>query len=282
MANKARYSPYDIYILGSGMVGYRQMTPETQAALEKSEVVYLVHGQEVVKEYIERELTENVVSLVKEYEPEEQRTRTYERMAETVLSGAEEADGPVSFLLYGHPMIFVSPAKKILTEAPERGLDVEILPAISSMDCLYTDLELDPAANGIQMFEATDLLLRKFELNPDVPAMLWQIGSLETMLYSTASSKPERFTRLREYLEQFYPETHTISLVRTATYPITESERLDFELRNFEQMHDKVNATQTLYIPPVRKRPVQDEELYQQIQSEEHLRKITNPEENTI
>lgn len=282
MSQQRRRHPYDVYVLGAGMVGYRQFTRETEAALEKSETVFLVHSQEIVAEYVEREFTDDVISLIDEYEPTVRRDETYERMAERVLETAEEADDPVSFLLYGHPMIYVSPADYVLEEGPERGLDVQALPGISSMDCLYTDIGLDPAANGIQMFEATDLLLREFELNPDVPAMLWQIGSLETVLYSTAPSRPERFTRLREYLEQFYPEDHTLSLLRTATYPITDSERVDFELRNFEDVHDEVTATQTLYIPPVRERPVQNEELSEQVTSEEHLERITYADQNEV
>lgn len=144
------------------------------------------------------------------------------------------------------------------------------------MDCLYADIGFDPAENGVQMFEATGLLLREFELNPDIPAMIWQIGALESAIYTTAASKPERFTRFRKYLERFYPPDHTVSLLQTATYPISDSQQIEFEIGEFETMADQITAVQTLYIPPVRKRPVQNEKLAELTESADHIKTITD------
>ncbi|MFB6173943.1 MAG: SAM-dependent methyltransferase [Halobacteriales archaeon] len=267
--------PYDIYVVGTGMVGYRQLTREAEAALRKSERVYLVHYQTLVREYIEDELGTEVVALTEEYTVGENRANTYERMADRVLEGAAAADGPVSFALYGHPMVFVSPARWVREDGRERGFEVKVVPGVSSMDCLYADIGLDPAEHGLQMFEATDLLVREFELNPRVPAMVWQIGTVGTVLYSGADSSPERFTPLREYLQRFYPEDHTAYLLRTATYPITESEQIAFDLDEFEAIHDRVNAVQTLYLPPVEDKGVANEAMLDRLTSEEHLETIT-------
>ena len=48
--------PYDVYVVGTGMVGYRQLTREAEAALHRSDRVYLVHYQALVERYIEEEL----------------------------------------------------------------------------------------------------------------------------------------------------------------------------------------------------------------------------------
>lgn len=268
----------DIYVVGTGMVGYRQLTREAEAALKNSERIYLVHYQGVVKEYMS-ELADEVINLTEQYESGIDRKETYERMAEEVIEGAKSADGPVSFALYGHPSVFVSPSRWIIDNAPKEGLTVDARPGISSMDCLYTDINLDPAEDGIQMFEATDLLVRDFDLNPDVPAMIWQVGSVETRLYQPHNNhEPERFTNLREHLQQFYPDDHTVKLLETSTYPFTESVEIEFPLDEFESMHDRINATQTLYVPPVRQRPPQNEELAAKSMSEAHLERITGDE----
>lgn len=271
-------NPIDIYIIGTGMVGYRQLTREAEAAIEESERVYLVHLHGLVEEYLEQFDVETY-DLREYYEESGDRRKIYNEMAEHVLDAADETDSPITFAAYGHPMVFVSPSQLIIDRASDRGVTVETRPGISSMDCLFVDLQLDPGVNGIQMYEATDLLTREFELNPDVPAMIWQIGALETGLYDTAVSKPERFSRIREYLRQFYPTDHTMTLAQSATYPITEPKLVDFELDEFESMADQITGLQTLYIPPVRTRPVQNEELAAQLNSKEHLERITQRDE---
>jgi len=274
--DESQNEPYvDIYVVGTGMVGYRQLTREAEAALENAETIFLVHYQTVVEEYLQ-ELGGDVVNLTSEYKKGADRKQTYQRMADSVIEEAKTSDSPVAFALYGHPSVFVSPSRWIIDKAPEEGLTVDARPGISSMDCLYTDINLDPAANGIQMYEATDVLVREYELTPDVPAMIWQIGSVETRLYQDHNDHdPERFTRIREYLQQFYPDDHTAMLLQTATYPFTESTQLEFTLDEFESMADQVNALQTLYLPPVRTRPPQNEEMATKSLSEEHLESIT-------
>ena len=83
------------------------------------------------------------------------------------------------------------------------------------------------------MYEATDLPLRQRPLQPDVPCLLWQVGTVESSLFGRAANKPGRFTKIRDYLLRFYPGL-------------------------------------TLYIPPVEWRPVADDDLLKQLVSAEH------------
>ncbi|WP_256531285.1 SAM-dependent methyltransferase [Halovivax cerinus] len=272
--------PVDIYVIGLGMVAIRQLTNEAEAAIDKSQVLFTVdYHTEMLERYVGDRVDE-LVDLTEEYTEGEHRIETYERMAQRVIDRAGEIDGPVAFALYGHPLVFVTPSQWVTERATEAGLRVEVQPGISSMDCLYCDLGLDPSRNGIQMFEATDLLLREFELNSNVPAMIWQVGSVEAVQYSERTgNEPARFTRLREYLERFYPPDHEVTIVQTATYPITDSKLLRFELQAFESMADEINPIQTLYVPPVAEKSVQNRELQETIESAEHLEFITRDED---
>lgn len=266
----------DIYIIGTGMVGYVQMTIEAQQALSRSETAFLVDSQRPVKDHIESEYCENTVDLTTEYTESEPRSKTYDRMARKVLDTAEDADKPVTLALYGHPMVFVSPSRTVAEQGRERGLDVEIQPGISAIDCIYTDIEFDPAQNGVQMFEATDLLLREWELNPEVPAMVWQIGSVETIRHTTNESSPHRFERFKSYLQQFYPDKHTVHLLQTATYPIAKSQNIEVHIGGFETITDDIDAgAHILHIPPVKERTVQNRQLLEQVRAEDHLETIT-------
>lgn len=271
-------NPIDIYVIGTGMRGYQQMTKEAEMAIEASERLYSIHLSDIYGQYIDQ-LDVEQYDLREHYNEGKDRVDTYEEVADTVLRGAKEADGPVAFALYGHPMVFVSPSRKVINRAEDEGMTVETRPGISSMDCLYVDLQIDPGQSGIQMYEATDLLLREWELNPELPAMVWQIGAVESSIHhKSVDDKPERYKRIREYLQQFYPDDHTVISAQTAIYPTTESKQYEFQLNEFESMHDKLNKLQTLYIPPVRERPIQNEELAEQFRTVEHLETITEDE----
>ncbi|PSP51025.1 hypothetical protein BRC60_03980 [Halobacteriales archaeon QH_1_68_42] len=246
----------DIYVVGTGIVGYRQLTSEATAALERSGSIHLLHTQEIVYEHFEAEYDADLIDLRDGYQENEIREDIYERMAGRILSEAEEATEPVAFALYGHPLVYVSPAKLILEEAPARDLTVDVRPGVSAMDCLYTDLNLDPARKGIQMYEATDLLLREYDLNNYVPLMIWQID-----------------------LKEYYPTDHTVVLCRTSTTPLAESERIEYELDNLEAIHETVTPTHTLYVPPARERQIQRPELREAVRSTGHLEGITETRE---
>jgi len=193
-------NPVDVYIIGTGMRGYQQMTKEAEMAVEASDRLYSIHLSEIYGEYLDG-LGVDRYDLRDCYSEGKDRVETYEEIADEVLQGAKESDGPVTFALYGHPMVFVSPSRKVINRAKEKGMTVETRPGISSMDCLYVDLQLDPGQSGIQMYEATDLLLREWELNPEVPAMIWQIGAVESSIHHTSiDDKPERYERIRKYL----------------------------------------------------------------------------------
>ena len=88
-------------------------------------------------------------------------------------------------------------SESLRTELIERrGLHAYLSEALAridgSLDALLADLRLDPVVHGIQMYEATDVLLRRRPLQSDVPAILWQIGPIETCLHSQAVSLPGR------------------------------------------------------------------------------------------
>jgi len=256
------------------MVGYAQVTNEVEQILDLAGSIHLLNNNSLAREYC-AEFDGKLVLLSKEYNEKEKRIETYERMAEIVMDRAQSSTDPVVLAVYGHPLMGVSPSKFILERSREQGLEVQVFPGISSLDCLYADLELDPLQNGLQIFEATDFLLRDFRPNPEIPLLLMQIGLLETGLYSTDRSSTDRFERLQRHLTQDYPSSHELKIIKTATYPITESEQIEFKLNEFGSVSDRVEAAHTLYVPPTRIREIQNESLAEKIDSEIHLDDIT-------
>src|SRR5882672_12951065 len=101
---KAR-EPYDIYIVGLGIIGVRHVTREAEQCIRQCRRVFLVDHGVGVREYVES-LGPPTESLLGEYHEGESRLGTYKEMSARVVEAAL-GEGPVCFATYGHPMMYV-------------------------------------------------------------------------------------------------------------------------------------------------------------------------------
>src|SRR5580692_5007065 len=190
-----------LFIAGLGLKTVSQTTREVEAAIRLSREVLFLDTGVATKAFLET-LCPRVTPLYEQsYSEERPRIDAYEHVAARVVDAALDHP-PVTFAIHGHPLIAAHPPFLILELAHALHLTVEVLPGLSAIDALFADLRLDPVVHGIQMYEATDLLLRRRPLQPDVPAIIWQIGPIETCLHSMRVSRPERFTRFISHLRQ--------------------------------------------------------------------------------
>ena len=74
-------------------------------------------------------------------------------MADTILNEVR-AGKTVCAALYGHPGIFACVGHIAITDARAEGFSAEMLPGISTEDCLVADLGIDPGTTGMQSMEA--------------------------------------------------------------------------------------------------------------------------------
>lgn len=68
--------------------------------------------------------------------------KMYTKISELIIATAKD-NGPVSFIVHGHPLFLVSASEYTLDLAEENNLSVKILPGISSFDTLMCDLKID-------------------------------------------------------------------------------------------------------------------------------------------
>jgi hypothetical protein len=264
----------DLWIAGLGMRGVNQVTREVEQALRASrEILYLDAGV-ATRAYLEG-LCPRVASLFEEsYAEERPRINAYEHMAVRAIEAALDHP-PVTFLIHGHPLVGVHAPFVVLEMAKALNLRVEVLPGVSALDGLLADLHLDPVVHGLQMYEATDLLLRRRPLQNDVPAVIWQIGPLETALHSQRVSLPERFTRFIAHLRQFYPAGHLVTAIYCSPHPLMPPTILRFALEDMGRHAEQIHSGFTLYVPPAVGRSALDCDLLAKLHSLDHLRSIT-------
>ena len=265
----------DVYIVGLGVLNVDQITRETERAIRRSNEVLYVDTGVATRAYL-NSLCPRVTSLFEtSYEEAGHRLNAYHHMAARVLDAALDHP-PVTFAMHGHPIVGAYAPFLIRDMSSLLALEVLVLPGISAMDCLFAELMVDPCVAGMQMYEATDLLLRRRPLQPDVQALIWQIGCVETGLHTMRVSKPARFERLRSHLLRFYPPRHEVSAVYSTPHPLMPSTLHRFALRDICEHAHLLHAGFTLFIPPATERPIEDHELLGRMNSVEHLRRITH------
>jgi len=150
--------PFDIVIVGLGVKGIHQITHEAEGTIRSCSRVFVTDMATGVLSYL-RSLSPHVSNLYDEYRVGGHRIPIYRRMASIVVSAALEKP-PVCFATYGHPKVYCYPTTLIRRAARVLDLRVMVLPGISSLDTMLVDLDLDPAMDGIQIYEATDVVVR--------------------------------------------------------------------------------------------------------------------------
>ena len=96
-------------------------------------------------------------------------------MVEEILSPLRKGR-TVCAAFYGHPAVFVYPGQRGGHARPRRGLRAWMLPGISSLDCLWCDLGIDPAASGCQIYPATEFVLQRRLPDTAATVVLLQIN----------------------------------------------------------------------------------------------------------
>jgi len=263
-----------IFIVGLGILNVDHVTRETEAVLRTVEEILYVDTGVATEDYLNGLCSRVTPLFHQSYVDEKNRLHAYHHMAAQVIEAALD-HAPVAFAMQGHAVVGAYAPVLIRDAARLLGLRVKVLPGISSLACLFAELMLDPCIHGLQQYEATDLLLRRRPLLPDVPAVIWQIGNLETRLHTQRRSRPERFQRFREHLLRFYPADHEVSAVYASPHPLMASTILRFALGSIGEHARELHAGFSLYIPPTHTRPIEDAELVSLVDSAEHLRHIT-------
>lgn len=264
----------DIHIVGLGVSSIHQLTREAEQAIRQSnEVLYLDTGV-ATKRFLEERCDRVTALHESSYREGGHRLNAYHHMAATVVDAAL-SHSPVSFAVHGHPLVAVYAPFLVMDMAELLGLSVSVSPGVSAFDAIVAELAIDPIVEGLQMYEATDLLLRKRPLQPDVPALIWQIGNLESRLHTMRVSRPERFERFVSYMARFYPDEHPVIAIYTSPHPLMPAQVLRFPLRDLPRHAARIHAGFSLYMPAARNRAIQNPGLMAKVDSPERLKEIT-------
>lgn len=235
-------------IVGSGMLAAGQLTTETRNVIRAADRVFAVMADSLSLALL-TELNPRVFSLQYHYAHGRQRDRSYERMVETILEPVRRREH-VCAAFYGHPGVFVWPSHEAIRRARAEGFEARMFPAVSSEDCLFADLGLDPARSGCQSYESMDFLLYGRIFDPTAALILWQPAALGDISRSCFKTDPGWVKALAEVLTEKYPANHEITVYEAASFPLDDPR---IEPVPLNRLHEVMfTQASTLYVPALR------------------------------
>jgi hypothetical protein len=242
--------PGQLIIVGSGIGSIGQLSLQAVAHIEQADVVFYVVADSATEAFI-RQKNANCVDLYKFYGDGKNRMITYIQMSEEMLLHLRKGQNVVG-VFYGHPGVFVSPSHRSIDIARREGFTAKMLPGISAEDCLFADLNIDPAIPGCLTYEATDLLVRNKPLVPSSHLIVYQVGCVGITDFNFSGFNNTNFEFLLDYLETAYGPEHSVTHYIAAILPFIEPTMEKYtitELRD-PDVQKQITAISTLYLPP--------------------------------
>ncbi|WP_083503898.1 SAM-dependent methyltransferase [Legionella steelei] len=244
-----------LFIVGCGIKFLSHMTLEVQFVIQKSDcVVYLVNDPAMKQWIIDNSV--KAICLDSIYFSFTDRSHAYNSISQEIVKIAKENIN-TCFVIYGHPFFLTTSSEQIIRNIERSSLDIqiEILPGISSLDCLLCDLRIDPGRGGIQAYESTEFINKDYKINSGSHLVLWQIGviGISTIINDEKElvclvERAQALNKLKEKLLIWYKIDHPVVLYTASMYPSIAFEKLDISISQLDVT--VIHRLTTAYVPP--------------------------------
>jgi len=232
-------------VVGSGIRPGLHLTQEARAQIERADDVLYLLAEVAPTTWIER-LNPAAESLRPLYRPGRDRDDVYEEIVEAVLARVRRGRD-VCMVTYGHPSVFDDSSHEAVHRATAEGFPARVFPGISSMDCLFADLGIDPGSRGLQLYDATDFLVHRRTPDRSVPLILWQftvVGQSRT----TGTVNRHGLRLLADRLVELYGEGHEVVVYEASPFPVGDPLIDRVALKDLADA--PVSGLATLFVPP--------------------------------
>jgi uncharacterized protein YabN with tetrapyrrole methylase and pyrophosphatase domain len=237
-----------IIIVGSGIKVPGQLTIEAIAALRRASEVW-TNVPEPEHAELASKIGQSPHSLWPFYRPDRPRIENYKTIV-THLLGRASASSQVAYLTQGHPLVLDRVTTELILQGGEVGIPVTVLPGISSIDTILSDILYEPA-KGLQIFDATTFVRRDMKIDGRAGLLLLQPGVFGVDMPRLTSDAPApRLSALRDALSKTYPSDHPAVLIRTATATMTERE-FRTSVGDLGSVPSVALGASTLWVPPL-------------------------------
>ena len=134
-------------IVGLGPAGPELITPQTRAAIDAADRVWLRTTRHPAAAGIEAPSFDDV------YEVADTFADVYAEITARLAADVAATDGSTVYAVPGSPLVLERTVELLRAEADADRLDVEILPAISFLDAVWSALGIDPIEAGVRLVD---------------------------------------------------------------------------------------------------------------------------------
>lgn len=237
-----------LIIVGSGIKSISHLTIEAQGYIKGANKVLYLLNEPVFEKWLTKE-AKNIESLSNIYFKYNDRLISYQKISDKIVLELEKYK-TVVVLIYGHPCFYAMPGLLAGSSLSDKAnIQFDIIPGISSLDCLYADLEIDPGSGGACVFDATEFLLKEKVFDPTSHLILLQIAMIGNSGLPTNSINISILQDLLDYLMIYYGEEHLAICYEASLYPGMKPKIKKFPISILSEQD--FTTVSTLYIPPL-------------------------------
>ncbi|WP_367607899.1 SAM-dependent methyltransferase [Legionella sp. W05-934-2] len=237
-----------LIVVGSGIKSIAHLTEETKKVIQLADKVLYLVNEDHLKEWIEQE-AKKAESLEPIYFSDENRGVAYQNITNYIVQEIEQFE-ILCVVFYGHPTVYADSALKAAVTIRENGGEAIILPAISSMDCLFADFQIDPGDKGLFCIDATELLIYERNIDPYSHVILFQPANLGRVDRQSTSN----LHLLVDYLKQFYPSDYQVCIYKAAFLPGQDP---NYNWTALDSVGNQlVDHQSTFYFPPLSEKAI--------------------------
>lgn len=237
-------SSAEIRIVGTGPGPLHLLTPAARdALLAANRVLFRMSGLPVYR-WLEAEGKE-LLSFDSLYGlPGVAYHEIYQFIAGAVVREATRR-GDATYALPGNPMVFERTTPLVLELARSQGITTRVVPGMSFLELLYSELEVDPAA-GVTITVPSALDQLEAGAAPKTALVLPLIGQTRRPEPVGAESN---VCLVQKRLLTLYPASHVVSLVFTRGMPDYQTETKSFSVEELAAECEDSGSFATLYVP---------------------------------
>lgn len=235
-----------LQVVGTGIRSGLQLTTEARSAIANADIVFYLTSETVTAGLIEG-INPSAESLATLYGISKERNTTYAEMVEMILAPVRQGLR-VCAAIYGHPGVLSTPGHSAVLQARAEGYEAKMLPGVSSEDCLYADLGLDPGSDGCHSYVAEDFLLRPRPVDVHTPLILKQIAAIGIRNTPTEVGRRGLDVLCATLAADYGPDHHVVVYV-AAMFPVGAPTVLSVAIG--ELAASEIPPLATLYVPPL-------------------------------
>jgi uncharacterized protein YabN with tetrapyrrole methylase and pyrophosphatase domain len=237
--------PAALSVVGCGLQFGPHLTVGARRCIEKAEKLLFLVTNGAAAAWLTH-VNPSAESLADCYGLNQYRGDAYEAMVERIMLHVRKGVR-VCVVSYGHPGVFADPMHESIRRARAEGYEAEMLPGISAEDCMFADLGLDPAEQGMQSYDATDFLVQPRRFDTASGLILWQLLMAGDLTHKRVYNRAG-VAALTMLLVQHYGPDHEVVLYSGTEHPMANSVIVRVPLRDL--MEAPISLSSTLYVPP--------------------------------